>query len=249
MEKTVYQYIYDQVGKFLSEHGFKAETDGVDYFSDGTRAVCIEYDDAAGLLKLKSAQLEEGQSVVWHEMSSWLFSDKSDDRDKKSIANDYIDTLSKMLDVKNSSAGNVALPTKVAKGSTMNVDSFTARFLDIYASLKPIYKETVAESGEFMYDTFYKNHGVPAVKSTLTAGTKKQITKCFAFLDEAFIDGDNNVKSIVIYILMLGVFLDNAELREEMEHYLEKHKYLKSSTDSMLKIMASEKNRKKYLVG
>lgn len=246
MEKAAYQYITETVEKFLFEHGFKAEDGDLDYYSDGTRAVSIAYDESTGLLKLRTAELEEGQSVVWRDISSWLFGENSDERDQKNIANDYVDTLSGLLSVK--TASKVSLPSKVAKGSTMTVDAFTARFLDIHTALKAVYKEEMEKNGEFLYDTFYRTHGIEAINNTLSSNNKKQITKCFAFLSEAFVDGDQNVKAVVVYNLLCGIFLKDKKLKEDMEQYLEKHIYLKGAVDSMLSVMSSEKSRKKYLM-
>ncbi len=246
MENSSYQYVLQTIEPFLKDSGFEFVAGEVEHYSNGARAFRVEYDEGAELLKLRTAVLEEGADVVWTDLSSWLFTEQSDKRDLTNIANDYLDTLQNMLSVK--SASKVALPTKGAKGSTVSVDTFTGRFLDHFAALKPVYKEYMAEHGEFLYDNFYKTIGTEAVVNMFESGTKKQVAKFINFLNEAYVDGDITVQSIVTYNLLGGIYIHNPELKEKTAEHLEKNTYLKIAVDSMLSVIGSEKNRAKYLV-
>ena len=80
MEKSNYQYVLDTIEPFLQDSGFEFVAGEVEYYSNGTRAFKIEYDESAQLLKLRTAALEEGADVVWADLSSWLFTNQSDKR-------------------------------------------------------------------------------------------------------------------------------------------------------------------------
>ena len=103
MEKSFYKVITDRVEKLLCDNGFKRETnENTEYFTGDNYAVMVDYNEETQCVELKSAALNNGDTADFGVMSSWLLTNESDDRDKLSIANDFEDSLSELIGIKES---------------------------------------------------------------------------------------------------------------------------------------------------
>ncbi|MBQ2677016.1 MAG: hypothetical protein IJF54_06435 [Clostridia bacterium] len=248
MDKSNYLIITEAVEKLLFEKGFKLSSDeSLEYYSNGEKAVMIEY-DAKGLLCLKSATLQEGQGVEWKVMSSWAMDEKTPDRDKSSIANDFIDSINDFMGVKlTQTRTQVDLPSKHLKADTVDIESFTARFLAIYPTLKDAYKQNVTLYNEFLYDEFFKTHGVATFSEVLTGGVKKNINKYMEWLSSCYTNGDNAVTTTIVYTIVAGTLIKYPTLEKAAFEYMDKYTYLKKDCVNMLNLLKKPKNAKKYL--
>ena len=251
MDKSFYSSILNGIENLLKEKGYHRTVDAdLEYFTNGERAVTVEYDEKDKLLRLKNAVLEEGSEVKWNEMSAWFLDENSTEADKKSIENDFVDSLSELIGVKTSTLINqqqVDLPSKRAKADTIDIEGMTARFLAMYPVYKDAYKENVAVYGDFLYDKFFTDYAVPELRKALQADNKKQINKQIDLYNTCYLKGDEAVVTTVVYTVLGGALLGDAKLAENAWAYMDKAQYLKSAVQQMLKVLSSEKNRKKYL--
>ena len=112
---------------------------------------------------------------------------------------------------------------------------------------KDAYKENVAVYGDFLYDKFFTDYAVPELRKALQADNKKQINKQIDLYNTCYLKGDEAVVTTVVYTVLGGALSEDSKLAENAWGYMEKAQYLKSAAQQMLRVLSSEKNRKKYL--
>ena len=253
MERAFYKTVTDKVDELLTANGFTRNTEGdIEYYTNADYAVRIEYNEESKLLELKNAPLQEGESSDFKVMSSWLLDENSDDRDKNSIANDFVDSLSELIGIKTStvvSRNNVDLPSKKSKADTIDIETMAARFLSLFPSHKDDYKDNVAKYSEFLYDKFFGEYAVAEFKRSLKEDDKKLITKMLDWLAECYIKGDEAVVNTVMYTVIGGSLADDEKLEKTFNSYVEadKYKYLKNAAFYILQYLKKGDNAKKYL--
>lgn len=251
MEKSFYKVIIDGVFGVLKDKGFKIEKfENGEYFTDGKKAFIIDYDDEKSLIVLKTALLEEGEGVNWTVLSTWLMDESATDRDKEGIKNDFCDAVLESLGIKASVSGmkKVEMPSKKKKAETIDIESFSARFLAVCPDCKEAYKENVLKYGEFLYDDFFRKYGVSELKKLVDEANNRKISKYFELLNTAYINGDNKVAATVLYsILCEAVYNSDSEnLVKVIDLQLEKFSYLRTALFNAKKILKSESAREKY---
>lgn len=250
MEKSNYQLIFDGVFSAIKDKNFKIESfDGGEYFSDGKKAFMIDYDDDRKLILLKAATLEEGHGVEWSEISSWLMDEDAADRDKESIKNDFCDTVLEQIGAKASVTGikKVEMPSKKKNADSIDVESFSARFLAMFPSNKTAYKENISKYGEFLYDAFYSEYGVKELQNVFEEGNKRHISKYFELLNLAYVNGEKSVASLVVYTIICGNLFSDKPYEKEIQQQLEKHVHLNTAVRNAKAILSKPKNKEKYM--
>ena len=250
MEKQFYQVIVDGVFEALKDKNFKIETfEKGEYFTNGEKAFMIDFDDAKSLICLKTATLEEGEGVEFKEISSWLMGEDATDRDKQSITNDFVETALEAIGAKATVTGvkKVEMPSKKKKADSIDVESFSARFLAICPAHKDEYKQNILQYGEFMYDDFFKKNGVAELEYVLNEGNARHISKYFEWLNVGFNNGDQPVRATVVYSILCTALLENSKNKKQIEAQLEKYKYLNAAVKNAMEILKSKKNQEKYL--
>lgn len=249
MEKSNYKIITDGVYEVLKSKNYKIEKfEKGEYFTDSKRAFMIDYNEDKKLIVLKTAVLQEGEGVDWREISSWLFDENSDDKDKNGIKNDFCDSVLESLGDKASVAGmkKVEMPSKKKKADTIDMESFSARFLDICPQDKEAYKKNVATYSEFLYDTFFKEYGVKAVQEVIAEGNARKTSKFFELLNTSYINGEKNVASTIVYTILCGTLYSSNPCEKEIDKQLEKFPYLATAIRNAKKILSNPKTREKY---
>lgn len=250
MDKANYQVITDGIFNVLKDKDFKKETfEKGEYFTNGKKAFMIDYDEDKKLIYLKAAQLEEDKGVEWHEVSSWLFDENTDDRDKETIKNDFSDSCLEQIGAKASVTGikKVEMPSKKKKADTIDIESFSARFLAMFPDYKDAYKENVSKYGEFLYDDFFSKYGTKAIDDVFNEGNKRHISKYFELLNLAYVNGEQSVSSTVVYSILCTKLFSDKPCEKEIEAQLEKHPYLNNAVRHSKSILSSESKRAKYL--
>ena len=245
-----YKIISNGVFEVLKDKDFKIETfEKGEYFSNGQNAFMIDFDNEKSLISLKTAILEEGEGVEFKELSSWLLADDADDRNKESIKNDFVDTVLETLGTKATVKGErkVEMPSKKKNADTIDIESFAARFLAIFTAHKDEYKQNVAKYGEFLYDDFFRKHGVEELQNVLKEGNKRHISKYFELLNLAYTNGEQNVSATVVYTILLGTLFSDKPYEKEIDLQLEKYPYLFKAVRHAKLILKSNKQKAKYL--
>lgn len=249
MDKQFYAIVTNAVEKALTSKGYTFKQDGeLEYFSDDKRAFMIEYDEEKKLILLKSAVLNEGEGVDFKTVSSWYLDETYAEPDLISIGNDFSDTIYEQLGEKATAQGikKVDMPSRDKKAETVTIDIFTARFLAIFPAYKPDYVNNVSVNGEFMYDQFFSEYGVLALKNTIKEGNARKIDKMFEMFATCYNIGDSAVNVAIVYSIMANALLDDEKLRKDVYTYMEKHKHLYSATVQMINLLSKPANRKKY---
>lgn len=248
MERNDYRIITDKVGKTLADKGYKLAKDGLlEYFTNGSRAFSVDYDDSSKLISLKTAVLEEEQGVDFKTLSSWLLEAGSSDADKESIANDFAETVLTALGAKKSASAQIDMPSKKKNAQSVDMESFTARFLAVYPAHKQAYKDNVATYSSFMFDSFFAQYGVGELKNALKQDNKKSVAKIISLLNDAYINGESDVVTVVLYTILTGALLDDEQAAQTAYKHMEKYPYLSKATAMMLSVMSGKSARKKYL--
>ena len=112
----------DGIFNVLKDKGFKKESfEKGEYLTNGKKAFLVDYDEDKKLIYLKTAQLEEDKGVEWSEVSSWLFDENTEDRDKETIKNDFCDSCLEQIGAKAGVRGikKVEMPSKKKKADTI----------------------------------------------------------------------------------------------------------------------------------
>ena len=267
MDKQKYQLISDGVFDAIKEKGYKRENyEEGEYFADGKKAFKIsynyekeidslklipvfvnEYNDEKEMISLSTATLQEGESVEFKELSSWIMHADATERDMTSIKNDFVDTALENLGVKASVTGvkKVEMPAKKKNADNIDIESFTARFLAIFPEYKSEYKENVMKYGEFLYDEFYRVYGVLGIAKVFDEGNKRPIAKYFELLNLAYTTGEQTVSTTVVYSIICERLFSEKSYEKEMDLQLQKFPYLNKAVTIAKNILKTKKD--KYL--
>ena len=253
MENKYFKIIISEMQPFLSEQSFKT-VKGEDEFSaqfeSKTAGISVVFEEGTSLVKLLYAPIEEDEKGEIKALSSWLFDDQHTDRDAKSIALDFVDSLREEMGVKQNvvrKSSEIELPGKGAPGTSPNIEAFCARFLAICPQYKDAYKEHILKYNDLLYSDFFAETAVPHLKAVLDEGNKKQCVKFFDFLDEMYAQGDNTVGAVITAVILEGVFgSDLAAYDAAAAAYMGNVKYLKNRGRAMIMQVRSSARTDKF---
>lgn len=248
MDKKTYQLITDGIFEVLKSKGYKQENyEEGEYFANGEKAFKISYNDEKEMISLNTAVLQEGEGVEFRELSSWIMPADATEKDMISIKNDFVDTVLENLGQKATvtAVKKVEMPTKKKNADSMDIDSFTARFLALFPEFKGDYKENIMKYGEFLYDDFYRNYGVLCIAKVFDDGNKRPISKYFELLNLAYTSGEQTVSTTVVYSIICERLFSEKSYEKEMEPQLQKYPHLYKAVLNAKNILKTKKA--KYL--
>ena len=239
-----YDKLIELLQPFFSEVGLKAAEDGI-FLKDGFAAK-IDYIEKSSVLELKGAKPEEGAQLEFITLSQYLFDDTHTERDLKSVAIDFEETLRTELGVKKAikSTQKVAMPTKAAAGETPTIEAFTKVFLDICPQYRDAYKAMMTEVGSFLYVDFYKRYGVEKMLELSRGGkeTEKALGKFLNFLNKYYVEGDKSVIATITTVIFGGAFYHEVELfKTVVAPKLEEYTYLSKAAAASVEYAAKNK--------
>ncbi|MBP3330172.1 MAG: hypothetical protein J6L89_04980 [Clostridia bacterium] len=169
-----------------------------------------------------------GDAMEFTSISASLFDEESDDRDVKYIVNEFndcIDSKFKIAEVAKTTTKGVKLPPPVSKAAAKNGGSFydpatlANRYTIMYPELRDEYKRNIEKYGEFLADEFFQQYGSYAVK-TIRQNDKQQMKKLFNMLNEIYLDGTNEVQSMIV-VTILGQLDNDDELLANCVDYMD----------------------------
>lgn len=185
-------------------------------------AVMVQWEEETHKITLNMAGVADAKDNVYGEVSQWQFDPSAhDERDAKSIANDFEDTLRERFG--NGQIQNVKMPESIprsaVKNSNMEYDAKTlaTRLATIYPELKDTVKQNVVQYGDFLPEEFFSKSAAPKVIETIGSGNKTAIKKLFNCLNEIYEDGNNEVQGIVAVTLLGGMKNDPKMLETAKE--------------------------------
>lgn len=252
MSNQYYGEIIEGLNTTFAELGFKQSPDVEDVYLNDKKAVKVEYNEERRMFLLNIANIIEGEGVNFSEVSGWLFDKSHGSKDAKVIAEDFAKCIKAAMGIpeeKSAIKHNVSLPTRNAEGTTAGVDAFAKRFMDIFPQYKDYYKESFGKYGEFMYEDFFRNTAAVKLRELVTSKdpSKKHIVKLFDLLNDMYVEGDNNVKDMVMFTILGGAFGGDVELFDSKAEYYADCPYIKQNGRFMITTISRNKKYREAL--
>jgi hypothetical protein len=245
LENRYYDVILAEMQEFFDQNGFK-EAEGI--FSNGSKLIKIEYDEAKQIYKLLLSENTQGEEPQFSVISSYLFDDSQNKNDAVSVGIDFVDSAKKAMGIKSGRkavAAEAELPSGNASHS-ITVATLTAKLLANYPDYKETYKQEVAAKGKFLYLDFCTTYFVPEIRKTLDSGNKKAIKKLIDMMCEIFVSGDRASVNLVLGLLTSAIGT-NADRFKAAADRMGDCPYLVSSLNNEIAILAKNKKLQKAL--
>ena len=198
----------------LSKLGFEKKT-GLEVQENGAYAT---FSGEKGALKLKyeneiaavyfaddEAALEEGGK----KLVATLLPENGDSRDVKYVANEIADCLNerfaKKVAVKKNGttkAPQTVSKTAVKNGSYYDANTLASKLCLVFPELRDLYKQNIAEYGEFLSEKFFTEYGTEKVISAIKQNNPQTMKKLFQILNEIYEDGTNDTQSLIAVTIL-----------------------------------------------
>ena len=212
MEQKAFNLVVDKVGTVLIEQGFtkadgelKEENGRAVLFTGEDTAYSIFYNSNKKRFELRTCDVDEGEpDGQWKSISIWLFDPETDNlSEAESITNDFVETIQGPKRI-------AALKTKKKhkKDDENNPDPlfFFNRFVGVFPTLRDELNEEKAKYGDVRAVTFARNNLLPKIEALCTQTTKAdQIKRCCDLLNDMYVAGDMDVRSIITIVILNGI--------------------------------------------
>lgn len=170
---------------------------------------------------------DRGDEVQFTSVSASLFDENADERDVKYIANEFNDCIESRFKMKeeNKPVKGVKLPPPVSKAAAKNGNSFydpntlANRYTIFYPELRDEYKRNIEMYGEFLPDEFFSKYGSYAI-NTIRQNDKQQMKKFFNMMNEIYLDGTNEVQSLIA-VTIFGQLKNDKDLIANCIDYMD----------------------------
>ncbi len=226
--KTMEQKIIDAVLAELRPtlEGYE-EKDGA--FIGESKAFKVEYNEEKEIFCLLTAEVTAGEVGSYSVASSYLFDSTQRESDAAAVGIDFNDTVTSLLGINTRKARrsmDVALPSK-SDSDTADIGELCNKILAIFPTYKDLYKERVAENGEFLYIDFFLETAAKEIEALLEADNKKKLKKIYDSLNDLYVRGDRNVGNTIIVVILGGAIKGDEAKTAKMLEGLEAFPYLK----------------------
>jgi len=240
LDNRYYENVIAEMQGFIDENGFK-ENDGV--FSNEKKSFTVKYDEEKQFYILSVADVEDGKAGDFRNINSWLFDDSQTAKDAASVGIDFVGSLRKELGIKlsrrSSDLSAIDMPT-ASKGDVVDIQGFTKKILDVFPTLKDLYKEHVSIYGNFLYMNFFGEHLTPILKNLFETGTKKQIKKFYEVLENAYIKGNKETVNVCVAVLCAAA-KDSETATAAIKEMLAENAHFLASFTNFLPVFAKNK--------
>ena len=247
MDNRYYENVIAEMQGFIDENGFKKTDNG---FANEKKAFTVKYNDEKQMYVLSVADVEEGKAGEYRDINSWLFDDSQNAKDAGSVGIDFVSSLRKELGIKavrRSSALNAIDMPSASKGDVIEIAGFTKKILDVFPTLKDLYKEHVSVYGNFLYMNFFGEHLIPILKKLFETGTKKQIKKFYEVLENAYIKGNKDTVNVCVAILC-ATAKDSPDATANIREMLAENQHFLASFDNFLPVFSKNKKLSSTLI-
>lgn len=216
-KNTAFELVKGRVADVIREQGFTLKSDEVADEQDGSRiALFVTEKKAVGIVwdaKKKQYVLQIGTVTDgkvdenWRTLALWLFDPQTqDDKDAKSIANDFEDSL-RQLNPKNAPVKREPVQSKKSK---ITLNGMVENFVKLYPQYQDRLDAHIEHYGQLLPDTFIDEVVAEYMMSMLTQKKNAFIKKLFEFLNNHYNNGDDDVRSAIMVTLFRHL-LDNEE--------------------------------------
>ena len=227
MENKIFDLIRGRVADALKDRKFKLKEDQVTNEENGSRralfvsedrAIEIVWDAGAKRYQLNTAAVADGEiDEISKTISTWLFDPETHgEPDAKTIANDFEDSI---RDIYKKPMTKSQAKEAVKKMRSNNLDGFIKRFLTAFPQYGDVYDANVEYYGELLPDTFLQESMVAYMMEMLRQKKNAQLKKLFELLNEAYENGDAQVRSAVSVTVLRNV-LESEEIADLAETYM-----------------------------
>ncbi len=211
MEQKAFDLVTEKVGAVLTEQGFQRtgdlqeESGRAALFTNENNAYSILYNQAKKRFELRTCEMEDDKpDGKWKSISIWLFDPESDSvSEAESIVNDFSETIQGPKRV-------AAMKTqkKRKKDDENNPDPlfFFNRFVGVFPELRDELNEEKAQYGDVRAVTFARTRLTPKIEALCTQTTRQeQIKRCVDLLNDMYVAGDMDVRSIITIVILNGI--------------------------------------------
>ncbi len=185
----------------------------------------IEIVDGKAYLKCAFVKYDNAIEEDYTQASASLYDDDYSDRDIKSLANEFTETVEKTYS-KSKMNKQGKMPTPVSKNAAKSgaayFDTVTlaSRMTQMYPETKDAYKENVTRYGEFLADDFFTKHCNKYILATIKENDPIKMRKLFNTLNEIYNDGTNDVQSVIV-VTILGEMAGDEKMLANCVDYME----------------------------
>lgn len=224
-QKAAFDLVINKVGAVLKEQGYqpaqeqKPEEDGQSAAFVGEEiAYSVLYRESRKRFELRTSDVKDGApDEKWKSVSLWLFDPETDTADQaQSIVEDFIETIQgpkQMAVVRNKK--------KRRKDDDNNVDPifFFNRFVGIFPELKDEINDEREAYGDVRTVKFAREKLLPKIDGLCGEGVDKDgINRCCTLLNDMYVSGDMDVRSIITIIILNGVSEKSIENLKPLFH-------------------------------
>ena len=250
MELTeAYRLMDKTLGENLKDLEFKKmkTAEGEPGYTSDKGLFRVVYAVKTNIMSLECSYEDKGADTAYETISKSLFElDAADEKECRSFANEVSDEIHSLFSFrKKVDLDKIKMPKAVSRSKAKNgvisydVDSLANRFGVLFPDLKEAVKQNIADYGEFLPETFFKETGTPRVLDVIKNGNEAERKKLFKMLNEVYEDGTNEVQDI-IGVTILGEMKNDPAMMEVADRYMTD--YLSAPVHEINKITA-KKNR------
>lgn len=214
MEQNAFGLVADKVGEALKAQGYQPVKDQPQeanvqsaVFAGEGAAYGVLYRADKKRFELRTCDVtDDGPSGKWKSLSTWLFDPETDSADQaQSIADDFLETIQ---GPKQTAVARTAAKKKRRKDDDDNVDPIFLfnRFVGVFPELRDEMSEERAAYGDVRAVTFAREKLLPKLETLCSDGTDAgPVGRCAALMNELYMSGDMDVRSIITIVLLNGL--------------------------------------------
>lgn len=253
--KTAYLQIEKTLDGVNKELGFskqRAEDENTVTFKSDKGLYRLVWDAETNILSFDCSYAAGGEDVNFETVSRSLFEcDRADERECRSLANEIGDEVKSLFAArKKVNLDKIKMPKAVSRTKAKNgvisydTDSLANRFGAAFPESKDVIKQNIAEYGEFLPETFFREYGTPLALDIIKNGNDAQQKKLFKLLCEIYEDGTNEVQDL-IGVTILGEMRGDPEMMAVADRYMSD--YMAGPVHEINKLLKNKKGYTKKL--
>ncbi len=215
----LFKSVLDEVNITLKKLGFEAlkNESGAVIESSEDEAIA-KYTGEKGVLKFvysnekvtvfSGEDTEEPDNTPKRMLAS-LLSDNADDKDIKYVIGEITESLNDKYAKKEAvqKKQSVKTPQTVSKnavknGSFYDQNTLASKLCLVFPELREMYKNNIAEYGEFLAEDFFVNYATPKVIDAIKENKPQTMKKLFQTLNEIYEDGTNDTQGLIAVTIL-----------------------------------------------
>lgn len=219
------------------------------YIDGKSASIVIEYDGDTNKIRLLGASEAGAKPEECKQLSLWLLEPNvHDEKDVKSIANDFLDTMEQNFALaKAKDISKVKIPGSVSKNqaksgaASYDAQTLCNRFVMLYPEYKDDLKQNLLDYDELLAADFAEKFIAPKMLEVLNGYDEKEQKKFFLMLNDVYEDGLNEVQDLIAVVIMSKMD-NNPEYLEIADKYMSD--YMAPTIHHINKVMASSAGKK-----